>query len=326
MINRREFGSLAAGALAAAGAVPARAQGQAEAYPHRVVHARHPFEPGRRQRRVPARDGASTCRSTSRATFVVENVAGRQRRARDLAPRDGAARRQRLLRDDADLHLHLAAVAAAARLSRPRAAGERLHRPEVVYTRADGPFKTLEDVIDHARERRAALGRGQPGLARALRRPSSLRRAANVNARGRLARGRRRPDDQRAQRHARHRRRRDPGDPLAARGEQGPPARDLQPERLAGLPDAADRAGKQASTSLVQKFRGLAGPKGMPPEVDRASGSGDPAAARRLRTTSSVYEAENLVPNFMPHDEYGASSPTSRANPRRSCARRRHRG
>ena len=54
--------------------------------------------------------------------------------------------------------------------------------PEVIYTRADSPFKTLEDVIEHAKKRAQALGRRQPGLARAPGCLEQLKTAAGVNA------------------------------------------------------------------------------------------------------------------------------------------------
>jgi tripartite-type tricarboxylate transporter receptor subunit TctC len=50
---------------------------------------------------------------------------------------------------------------------------------EVVYTRADGPYRTLEDVLDHARR-----GRGRWGAARAVGRglPISIASAARTRS------------------------------------------------------------------------------------------------------------------------------------------------
>jgi putative tricarboxylic transport membrane protein len=52
---------------------------------------------------------------------------------------------------------------------------------EVIYTRADGPFKTLADVIEHARKTRGRWGAANPA---SLERQAAeqLKRAAGVNA------------------------------------------------------------------------------------------------------------------------------------------------
>jgi putative tricarboxylic transport membrane protein len=53
----------------------------------------------------------------------------------------------------------------------------------------------------------------------------------------------------------------------------------------------------------VRKFRGLAGPKGLPDDVTKAW---DQAIPRLLEDPEykKQYEAAGLVPAFMPHAEY----------------------
>ena len=55
---------------------------------------------------------------------------------------------------------------------------------------------------------------------------------------------------------------------------------------------------------MVQKFRGLAGPKGLPPAIVKIW---EEAAQRMLADPEykKSYAEENLVPNFIPHDQYG---------------------
>jgi tripartite-type tricarboxylate transporter receptor subunit TctC len=56
---------------------------------------------------------------------------------------------------------------------------------------------------------------------------------------------------------------------------------------------------------VLQKFRGLAGPKGLPPEVIAVW---DLAAQRILADPDykKVYGDDSLVPNYIAHDKYGA--------------------
>src|SRR5262245_36631133 len=54
----------------------------------------------------------------------------------------------------------------------------------------------------------------------------------------------------------------------------------------------------------VLKFRGLAGPKGMPPEIIRIWEQAVPLILADPEY-KVMYTRDNLAPNFMPHDQYG---------------------
>ena len=173
---------------------------------------------------------------------------------------------------------------------------------EVVYTRADGPFRTLGDVIATARSSRGRWGASSPS---SLERQAleQLKVAAGVEAaivshegggdlmlnvlngtlhigvgeaqelRGQLAAGRLRV--------------------LAI----------FSAERVKDLPEVPTV--KESGYDLVfTKFRGLAGPKGLPVEIIAAW---ELAIERVLADPAyrSVYEAEMLAPAFLPHAEYG---------------------
>ena len=76
----------------------------------------------------------------------------------------------------------------------------------------------------------------------------------------------------------------------------------LSDEPLAQLPGVP--TAKESGVNLVsRKFRGLAGPKGLPPEILAAW---EQAIQRLLADPAykAEYEAANLIPAFMPHDEY----------------------
>ena len=173
---------------------------------------------------------------------------------------------------------------------------------EVVYTRADGPFQTLADVISTARSSRGRWGASSPA---SLERQAleQLKAAASVEAaivshegggdlmlnvlngtldigvgeaqeiRGQLAAGRLRM--------------------LAV----------FSAERLADLP-AVPTVKESGYDLVLTKFRGLAGPKGLPREIIVAW---ELAIQRVLADPDyrSVYEAEMLSAAFMPHADYG---------------------
>lgn len=172
---------------------------------------------------------------------------------------------------------------------------------EVVYTRADGPYLTLEDVLDHARRGRGRWGAANPS---SLERQAAerLRVAAGVDAgivphdgggdlminilNGTLEMGVGEMEELRAQ--------------LA-----GGTVRVLATfgsERIPTLPDVptVTEAGYDVE---LEKFRGLAGPKGLPPEVIRIWNE----AAQKLLADSEYrerYLAGNLKASFMPHEEF----------------------
>ena len=74
--------------------------------------------------------------------------------------------------------------------------------------------------------------------------------------------------------------------------------------RLPQFPDVAT-AQEQGIDLAVRKFRGLAGPKGLPASVIAAW----EAAVPKLLDDPAyreLYSANSLQPGFMPHDEYAA--------------------
>ncbi|GGH09637.1 hypothetical protein GCM10007036_05790 [Alsobacter metallidurans] len=164
---------------------------------------------------------------------------------------------------------------------------------EVLFTRTDGPFKSLKDVIAHAKEKRGRWGVANPA---SLERQAAerLKKAAGVNAaivshegggdmminvlNGTLDVGVGEIQELRSQLEAGKVR-------LVAT---------FNSKRLDGYPNVPT-VKEEGFDVVVQKFRGLAGPKGQPPEVlaiwERAMRGliADPDYKK-------VYAAESLVP------------------------------
>jgi putative tricarboxylic transport membrane protein len=172
---------------------------------------------------------------------------------------------------------------------------------EVVYTRADGPYRTLEDVLDHARRGRGRWGAANPS---SLERQAAerLRAAAGVDAgivphdgggdlminilNGTLEMGVGEMEELRAQLAGGTVR------VLATFGSERIPT-------LPGVPTVTE-AGYAVE---LEKFRGLAGPKGLSPEVIRIW---DDAAQKVLADPEyrERYIAGNLKASFLPHEEF----------------------
>jgi tripartite-type tricarboxylate transporter receptor subunit TctC len=75
-------------------------------------------------------------------------------------------------------------------------------------------------------------------------------------------------------------------------------------DRLASYPDVPTV--KELGYDVVhQKFRGIAGPKGLPADILKVW---EEAAKRMLADPEykQVYERAILVPNYLPHDEYAS--------------------
>jgi tripartite-type tricarboxylate transporter receptor subunit TctC len=173
---------------------------------------------------------------------------------------------------------------------------------EVVYTRSDGPYKTLKDVLDHAKAARGRWGAANPA---SLERQAAeqLKTAAKVNAavvshegggdlminvlNGTLDMGVGEIEEIRAQLEGRKIRL------LATFNET----------RMANFPDVptVEELGYNVT---VKKFRGVAGPKGLPPAITKIW---DDVAQKILADPEfkKTYGAESLIPNFMSHDQYG---------------------
>jgi len=172
---------------------------------------------------------------------------------------------------------------------------------EVVFTRADSPYKTLEDVIDKAKNERGKWGAANPA---SLERQAAeqLKRAAGVNPaivthegggdmmlnvlNGTLDIGIGEFQEIRSQLEAGKVR------VLAT----------FNPERLPQKPDVPTVKESGYDVQLI-KFRGLAGPKGLPDDVTKVW---DEAIQKLLQDPDykKRYTEEVLVAQFVPHRDY----------------------
>jgi tripartite-type tricarboxylate transporter receptor subunit TctC len=77
----------------------------------------------------------------------------------------------------------------------------------------------------------------------------------------------------------------------------------FNPRRLPAFP-AVPTVTELGYNVVVSKFRGLAGPKGLPPAIVK---TWEEAAQRVLADPEykKSYAEEDLVSNFIPHDQYG---------------------
>lgn len=174
--------------------------------------------------------------------------------------------------------------------------------PEVVYTAADSKFKTLTDVIDHAKANRGKWGAANPAsLERQV--LERMRIATGVRAAVVTFEG--------------------GGDMMInvlnhtldiGVGELQEIKPQLEAGKLRVLAVMGDKrldqmkdvptAREQGVDVSVRKFRGLAGPKNTPPAVVAAWEAGiqkllaDPAYKK-------IYEENNLQPAYMSHADYG---------------------
>ena len=172
---------------------------------------------------------------------------------------------------------------------------------EVVYTRVDGPFQSLKDVIAHAKDKRGRWGVANPA---SLERQAAerLKQASGVQAavvshegggdlminvlNGTLEIGIGEIQELRSQ-------------------LEGKKVRILATFNAQRLPDFPDvPTVKESGFDVVlNKFRGLAGPKGLPADIVVIW---EKAVPQLLNDPEykKVYASESLVPNFIPHDEY----------------------
>lgn len=174
--------------------------------------------------------------------------------------------------------------------------------PEVIYTANDSPFQSLDDVITAAREGDGVWGAANPA---SLERQAleQLKTAADVDAAIVTHEG--------------------GGDLLInvlngtlqiGVGEVQEMAEQIEAgeirliatfsgERLDNYPDLPT-VQETGYDVVVRKFRGLAGPKGLPEDVVAAWEKAIPAVLENPEYQAS-YEKVNLRPTFMSHDEYG---------------------
>jgi tripartite-type tricarboxylate transporter receptor subunit TctC len=236
-------------------------------------------------------------------TMIVENVEGGS----------GAKAMAQLARakpDGSELYATTPTFIYTSLLSKPAASYRDLeplvnifYDPEVLFTAADSPYKTVKEVVEHARTGQGRWGAANPA---SLERQTMerLKQKAGVNPaiatfegggdmlinvlnhtldmgvgelqemRGQLDAGKIRL--------------------LGVVGE----------ERMTQFPDV-QTVKEQGIDLSVRKFRGLAGPKGMPRDLITRWET----AVRALLDDPDykrLYIADGLQPGFMPHDEYVA--------------------
>ena len=237
------------------------------------------------------------------ATFIVENVrggSGAKAMARlATAPADGSV-----------LYATTPTYIYTSLMSKPQFGYDKLEPlanvftdAEVIYTRADGPFRSLKDVIDRAGKSRGRWGAANPA---SLERQAAerLKTAAKVRAavvphegggdlminvlNGTLDIGVGEVQELRSQLEA--------GKVRILAVFNG--------ARLAAFP-AVPTVRESGYDIVLEKFRGLAGPKGLPPAIVRIWNEAIPKLLADPAYRKS-YSAENLVPNFVPHDRYAA--------------------
>lgn len=235
------------------------------------------------------------------ATFVVENVQGGS----------GAKAMARVASAPADGSVFYATTPTyiyTSLMSKPQSTYKDLQPlvnffldSEVIFTRADGPYKTLNDVIEHAKKERGKWGAANPA---SLERQAAeqLKRAAGVTPaivthegggdmmlnvlNGTLDIGIGEIQELRSQLDA---------------GKITLLAT-FNPDRIADKPDVPTVKELGYDVTLV-KFRGLAGPKGVP---DETAAIWDKAVKEVLDDPDykKAYAAEVLVPRPIDHKEY----------------------
>jgi putative tricarboxylic transport membrane protein len=294
---------LAASLTASAAAAPAPAQSFAPLpYPQKVVTLITHSSPGAGSD-VILREMTKYLQRYINATFVVENVDGGS----------GAKAVSRVAASKPDgsvLYATTPTYILTSLLSKPANTYRDLEPvvnfftdSEIIYTRVESPYKTLKDVIDRARATRGRWGVSNPA---SLERETAeeLKIAAKVNAaivshnggsdmminvlNGTLDIGIGEIEEIRAQ----------------LEGHKIRVLATFNGARMDAYPDVPTV--KELGYDIVlQKFRGLAGPKGLPPEVIAVW---DLAAQRILADPDykKIYGDDSLVPNYIAHDRYGA--------------------
>ncbi len=169
-----------AGMLALLGLAAPSAWAEPAPYPHRVVALVTHSSPGGGSD-VFLREMVRYLGKYLNATFIVENVQGGS----------GARAMSRVASAKPDGSIFYATTPTyvfTSQMSKPQSTFRDLEPlvnvftdAEVLFTRADGPFKTLQDVLAHAKDKRGRWGVANPA---SLERQAAelLKRAANVNA------------------------------------------------------------------------------------------------------------------------------------------------
>jgi tripartite-type tricarboxylate transporter receptor subunit TctC len=298
MLTRRSFAILGASAAAAGLTRPAFAA--PAKYPHRNVSMITHSSPGGGSD-VFLREMSKFLGRYIDATFVVENVSGGS----------GARAISRLATSKPDGSVFYATTPTyifTSLLSKPQHTYKDVQPlvnvfsdAEVVFTRTDGPIQTLADLIRTAKEKRGRWGAANPA---SLERQAAerLRRAAGVNAaivshegggdmminvlNGTLDAGVGEIQELRAQLESNKVRL------LAV----------FNPERLANFPNVPT-VKESGFDVVVRKFRGLAGPPGLPAEIIAIWEKAIPELLADPEY-KKIYMAESLVPDFIPSAAY----------------------
>jgi len=290
----------AAGLAALLGTAADGLRAQPAAYPHRVVTLVTHSSPGGGSD-VFLREMSKHLGKYISATFVVENVQGGS----------GARAISRLATAKPDGSVFYATTPTyiyTSLMSKPSHTFRDLDPlvnfftdAEVVYTRIDGPFQSLKDVIAHAKDKRGRWGVANPA---SLERQAAerLKQASGVQAavvshegggdmminvlNGTLDIGIGEIQEIRSQ----------------LEGKKVRILATFNAERLPDFPQVPTV--KESGFDVVlKKFRGLAGPKGLPADVVAAW---EKAVPQLLNDPEykKVYGGESLVPDFIPHAAY----------------------
>lgn len=173
--------------------------------------------------------------------------------------------------------------------------------PQVLYTRADAPWDTVGEVLDHARENRSAWGAGNPGSLERLT-LEQLKAKTGVDAaivtsegggetlinvlNGTLDMAMGELQEMRSQ----------------IEGNEIKLLAVASDERIENYPDMPTLLESDIDL-VVRKFRGLAGPQGVPDDVIAIW---EQAIPRLLEHPEyrEIYSELNLIPAFIPHEEY----------------------
>jgi putative tricarboxylic transport membrane protein len=173
--------------------------------------------------------------------------------------------------------------------------------PQIIYTRYDAPYQNLKDYIEQSKAKRSTWGGGSAGSQERIM-MEQMKKITGLNAaivtsdgggevminvlNGTFDIGLGELQELRAQ----------------IEGKQIRVLAVLSDEPVAQLPGVP--TGEESGVNLVaRKFRGLAGPRGLPPEI---VATWEQAIERLLADPAykEEYEAANLIPAFIPHDEY----------------------
>jgi len=236
-------------------------------------------------------------------TMIVENVEGGS----------GAKAMAQLARakpDGSELYATTPTFIYTSLLSRPAASYHDLeplvnmfYDPEVLFTAADSPYKSVKDIVEHARSGQGRWGAANPA---SLERQTMerLKQKAGVNPAVATFEG----GGDMLINVLNHTLDMGVGELQEMRGQLDAGKIRLLgvvgDERMTQFPDV-ETVKEQGIDLSVRKFRGLAGPKGMPRDlITRWE-----MAVRALLDDpeyKKLYIADGLQPGFMAHDEYVA--------------------